>query len=152
MKLFRTYWVIFTILFYSFPASAGVTAIQDLYFGHYLVLGNKVQADVTINTDGSHSFDPAGFVEIDPPREGIYDIDELPANMAVDSVEVSSATNLLNAGIAFQTRDWQTSFDPATDAGGNLRVVVGGTLRSSGNTVEYPDGTYIATLQIDINF
>lgn len=152
MKLFYTFWVIFAVLVFPGNVFAGVTTVQELYFGHYLVLGNKVQGDVTINTDGSHSFDPAAYVEIDAPRVGMYEIDELPANMAVNSVTIDSSTNLINAGIGFQTRDWQTSFPAATDAEGKLLVIVGGTLRSSGNDVQYPDGTYLATMQITVSF
>ncbi len=152
MKLLRTLWVIFAVLCFPTSGFAGVTTVQELYFGHYLILGNKAQGDVTINTDGSHSFDPAVYVEIDAPRVGIYEIDELPANMAVNTVTISSSTNLINTGIGFQTRDWQTSFNPTTDAEGKLQVIVGGTVRSSGNTVQYPDGTYLATMQITVNF
>ncbi len=146
---------VFIVFFFCFvftEARAQVSTVQALDFGNYIVIDNSSQYDITINPDGSSSFDPAGFVIISGPSEGIYDITTSQLNQAVASVVVSQHQPLLAPGNSFQLLNFQEQHDPTTDGSGVVRVIVGATARSTGSGSTYADQTYSGSIDIQINF
>ncbi len=127
--------------------------IQALDFGSVVVIDNSAQYDITVNTDGSYSHDAGGFIEITPPQEGIYDVDNvLPAGTAVTSVTVTQDVPLTAGVNNFQVVNFTTTNTSPSDGSGVVRVTVGATARSSGTTAPYPDNTYTGTITIQVNF
>ena len=131
---------------------AGVTTIQALDFGSFIVKNNDAQYDITINTNGTYSFSAAGFFEISAPQEGIFDLDGMTPSTAITSVTVTQITPLSGSGENFQMVNFQETHPGSTDGSGVARIVVGGTARTSGSTVNYLDQSYTGSLQIQINF
>ena len=111
--------------------------------------------DITVETNGTSSYDAAGYVEITAPQEGDYTLDGLPPNTNVASVVVTEITPLTGAGggEVFNMVNFDTqTFGPRTSATGTYRVKVGATARSTGNSNPYLDQTYTGTIEIQINF
>lgn len=133
-------------------AYAGVTVVQALSFGSWISKNNNAQYDITINTNGSYTFDGGGFIEIAPPQEGVFDIDGLPVNTAIASVVVTQTIPLSASGENFQMISLQEAHPASTTAGGVAQITVGGTARTSGSTISYGDNTYNGQLEIQINF
>ena len=140
----------------SSPAMAGITTIQALGFGEFIVKNNNAVHSITANISGpAYSFDSAGFILISDAslQNGIYDLDGMPPNMAIASVVITQITPLSGAsGPNFQMNTFQESHPATTDGSGVARIRVGATAQTSGSTVPYPDQTYTGTLQIQINF
>ncbi len=152
MPLCKPFILMFVVcLLFPTNLRAGVTTIQPLSFGNFVVKRNDAQYDITINTDGSVAYDSAGYIQISPPQQGIYDIDGLPLAMAISSVDVTQFGPLSAAGNLFQMVDFQETH-PAATVGGVARIVIGATARSTGNGIAYFDQTYTGTVQIQINF
>jgi hypothetical protein len=150
----KTLWAaIFVILLCLQKAAfADVTVIQELDFGQFIVKNNDAQHDITINPGGVYSFSGAGLVEISPPEDGIYDIDGLPPNSVITSINITQLNPLQGVtGEVFQMVNMQSSFS-STNGSGVARIGIGGTARTSGNGNPYADQTYNGILQIQINF
>ena len=133
-------------------ARAGVTVVQALQFGSWISKNNDAQYDITINPNGSYTFDSAGFIEIAAPQEGIYDIDGLAVSTAIASVDVTQTISLSGSGPDFQMVNLQESHPASTDASGVARIRVGGTARTSGSGTPYIDQTFNGQLDIQVNF
>ena len=150
----KTLWAV-VILMFLFPQQsvfADVTVIQALDFGEFIVKNNDAQHDITINPGGVYSYSGAGLVEISPPDDGVYDIDGLPPNSVITSINITQLNPLQGGtGEVFQMVNMQSSFS-STDGSGVARIGIGGTARTSGNGNPYADQTYNGILQIQINF
>ena len=136
-------------------AFAGITTIQALSFGEWIVKNNDAVHSITVNLSGpAFTFDSAGFIIINPTAQlGIYDLDGMPPNMAISSVVITQITPLSGpSGPNFQMNSFQESNPGTTDGSGVARIRVGGTAQTSGSGVPYVDQTYTGTLQIQINF
>lgn len=131
---------------------AGVTVVQQMSFGSFVVKRNDAQYDITVSAGGSYGYSSVGYILIVPPQQGIFDIDGLPASTPVSSVTVSQYGPLAGSGDSFEMLSFQTSNNPTTDSSGVLRVSVGGTARSSGTGNPISDQTYNGQLEITINF
>lgn len=130
-----------------------VTTVQALDFGEWLSYGNDGEHEITVNSDGSYSADGAGFVIISAPQRGIYDIEnDFTPGAPVASVVISQIAALTYAGGTFHMDAFQETHSANVDGNGVVRVMVGGTANTSGNSSPYIDGTYNGTLQIQINF
>ncbi|MCK5384947.1 MAG: DUF4402 domain-containing protein [Alphaproteobacteria bacterium] len=136
----------------SFSVYAGVTTVQALDFGEWLSYNNDVEYEITVDTDGSYSFDSSGFVMIAAPQEGIYDIDGMTPNAAVSSVVAIQTLALTYSTGTFQMDVFQDSHGSNVDGDGVLRVWIGATANTTGNSVSYNDGTYSGTVQIQVNY
>ncbi len=155
MKKLFTFFVVLCAIFLAAPFSyAAVSVEQPFVFGDYIVKNNNAVYDVTVNTDGSHSYDGAGFIEIiDTAAPGIYNIDSLPVSTAIISVTVSQISPLTGAsGPNFPFSAFQETHPPTTDGLGVARITIGATVSTSGSGIAYIDDTYSGTIQITINF
>jgi len=152
LQIFFAFVVFSCALFFAQGTHAAVTTLQAMSFGSFLSLNNMAQYDITINTDNSYSYDSAGFVEIVAPSRGVYEIDGITPNATIVSVIVSQSAALTNGSSVFQMVDLQETHDATADSFGVVRVTIGGTARTSGNTVPYGDATYNGSLNITINF
>lgn len=142
------------LLGFSGQASAGITEVQALRFGEYIVKNNDAVYTITVNIGGVVTFDPAGFFEIAATgQDGIYDLDGMPPNMAIASVVITQITPLAGpSGPNFQMNTFQESHPATTDGSGVARIGVGANADTTGSGVPYVDQTYTGTLQIQINF
>ena len=134
-------------------ARAGITTIQALSFGNYVVANNNSVQTVTVSLSGNVTAS-SGLLEITPTaQQGIYDIDGLPANMAISSITVTALGPLAGptGGNQFSLGSFQTSFG-STDGAGVARIRLGATASTTGNGNPYPDQTYTGSIQLDFNF
>ncbi len=147
-------WIMFLCFAFTAttPATAGVTVIQEISFGSFVVKNNDAQHTITINPGGTYSFSPAGFLEILPPQQGIYDIDGLPVSTAITSVTVTQHQPLAGSGENFQIIDFQEVHPATTDGTGVARIRIGATAQSSGNGNPYADQTLNGKIDIQVNF
>lgn len=149
------YMIIALMLLECFFASknvyAGTTVTQALNFGEWAVYNNDSAYEVTISTDGSYSYNASGFIMISPPEKGIFIIDSLTANAAVQSVSISQTSPMMYIGNSFQMNTFQKAHASTVASDGTLTITVGGTAISSGTTASYPDGMYSGTLFIEID-
>ncbi len=150
MRLFACFTFIF-VLMLSVSASAAVTTIQAMSFGHFISRDNSSQYDIVVNTDGSYSYDGAGYVMVTPPQPGVYDIDGLGANGNIDAVLLTQNTPLTSLSArSFQIVNLTETHPATTDGLGVARFRIGGTARSSGNGTNYIDETFNGVVRIDI--
>ncbi len=133
-------------------SNAAVTTIQAFDFGEWVVKNNDAQHEITINTNGSYTYDSAGFIEISPPQEGIFDLDGMTPNTSIVSVVVTQFSPLSGSGIDFEMINFQETHSASTDGLGVARITVGGTARTSGAGGSYVDQTFNGIVQIQINF
>lgn len=145
------FWVV-SLFAFSAPSWAGVTVIQALNFGEFIVRNNDSPHTITVNTGGPYSFS-AGFLEINPTAQpGIYDVDGLPANTAIMSVVITQTSPLAGSGENLQMSAFQETHPASTNGAGVAQIRVGGTATTSGNGNPYLDQSYTGQLQIQINF
>ncbi len=136
----------------SSVSDAAVATVQAFDFGSWVVKNNDAQHEITINTNGSYTFDSAGFIEISPPQQGIFDIDGMTPNTAIASVVVTQITPLTGVGVDFQMINLQETHPATTDGLGVVRVTVGGTAQTTGSGGSYIDQIFNGTVEIQINF
>lgn len=145
----------FLVLLLSFSslAHAGVTVIQPLRFGEYIVKNNDAVYSISVSTGGTVVYDPAGFVEIAATgQEGIYELDGMTPGTPISSVTITQITPLSGSGPNFQMNGFTSVFPPAVDGTGRAVVRVGATAQTSGSGTPYVDQTFTGQLQIQINF
>lgn len=143
--------LLFTVL--GSHASAAVTTIQAFNMGNFIVADNSSVQTVSVTTSGIVNYS-SGLIEISPTAQpGIYDIDGLPANMAIASITVTSLGPLggPTGGNQFSIGSFQTTFG-STDGAGVARIRLGATVSTTGNGNPYPDQAYTGNIQLDINF
>lgn len=150
----RLFFLIASLLVFIAPGSAcaAVTVQQALSFGSFIMRANDAQYDITVNADGSYSYDAAGYIEITPPDRGVYLFDSLPVSTAITSVDVTQNTALVAVGGVFQMVNFQETHPATTSPLGEAQIFIGATARSNGGGSVYPDRTYIGTVDITINF
>ncbi len=151
MRLLLVLMFVFCVLTAN-TARAGVTVVQALNFGSWISKNNDAQYGITINTDGSYSFNSTGFIEISPPQVGIFDLDGMTPNTAISSVTIIQTTSLSGSGLDFQMINFTETHSASTDASGIARVTVGATAQTTGGGGSYIDQTYNGQIQIQINF
>lgn len=134
-------------------ARAGITTIQALSFGNYVVANNNSVQTVTVSLSGNVTAS-SGLLEITPTaQQGIYDIDGLTPNAVIASVDVTALTTMRGVNISNEfTLGGFTSNHTNADPAGVARVTIGGTASTTGNGLGYPDQTYSATVEIQINY
>ena len=137
---------------FALPSFAQLTVIQDLNFGEFSSRNNNAQYNLTVNPGSAYTYDPAGFIEISPPQSGIYDIGGFTPSASVASVTVTQNTPLGGVGSVFQMINFQENHSPNADPAGVVRVEIGATLQTSGDTTPYGDATYAGSVDIMVNF
>ncbi len=137
---------------FSFPARSGVSVVQGLSFGSFISKNNDAQYDITVNTNGSYSYDAAGFILISIPNPGVYDIDGLMISTAITSVDVTQNAPLSAPGNSLQMLNFTETHPGSTDASGVARIEIGATARTTGSGTLYPDQTYTGVVEIQINY
>ncbi len=155
--IMRVLWLLIVFLsccmLFITSAYAAVTTVQAISFGSWIVKKNDAQYDIVLNPDGTYTYDAAAYIEISPPRGGIYDIDGLPVSTAIASVTVTQVSPLAGgSGKTFQMLTFQETHPSSTDASGVARINIGATSRSSGDSTAYPDETYSGNINIQVNF
>lgn len=137
----------------SGQALAGITTIQALSFGNYVVANNNSVQTVTVSLSGNVTAS-SGLLEITPTaQQGIYDIDGLTPNAVIASVDVTALGPMRGVNISNEfTLGSFTANHTNVDPSGVARVTIGGTASTTGNGLGYPDQTYTATVEVQINY
>lgn len=143
--------LMFLVVFVPDPSGAQVSVQQALSFGEFLMTNNNAQHDITVNPDGTYSYD-AAYVEIVAPQRGEYLFTGMAPSTAITGVTVAQDTPLMNGARNFQMVNFQVIRPGSTDPAGEALIFLGATARSSGSTGAYPDQTYTGVIDIVINF
>lgn len=137
----------------SLSAYAGVSVTQQLDLGEWVVRDNDVVYDITLQEDGSYTYDSDGFTMISAPQEGIYEIDGFTPGASVVSVSVVQVSALSSAGKSFAMPTFYESHDATVDGGGAVTVNIGVVINTSGDGTSYPfDSIFNGTIGITVNF
>lgn len=135
------------------PAVAGLQTIRALNYGLFVVTKNDAQYDLTVNPDGSYTFDAAAFVEITPPQAGVYDIDGLDPNRAIGSITATQGALLASgSGRYFEIVDIQVEGPLVTSPTGEARILLGATVRTSGSFMNYTDEVMNGVIRVEVNY
>lgn len=131
-----------------------MTVVQPLSFGQFSLKNNNAQHQIIINAaTGTVTPDPAYVVATPAPQRGEYFLDNLPASTIVNVTIVPGNLTLGGGGppTVFTVDNYTVHPNPVTtNASGEATVYVGGTLKSTGNTIMYDSGYYEG--DIDITF
>lgn len=138
-----------TVLFPVNPALADVREIQAMTFGQWVVTDNTASHYVSVATDGSYNNSPE-LIMLEPPIQGIYEIDELPDGFVVNDVTVSIRDPLNYGSRGFLMDDFQVIYSPAV-VDGVIGVTLGARARTTGDGYNYGDGVYRGVLTIEIH-
>ncbi len=156
IRCFQFFFASLALFCFSAKAVAGVTTVQQLNFGEFIVKNNNAVHSITVNLSGpAFAYDMAGFIPINTGsiQNGIYDLDGMAASTAITSVTITQLLPLSGpGGPNFQMNTFQETHPATTDGSGVARIRVGATAQTSGTTTPYLDQTYTGTLQIQINF
>lgn len=138
----------------SLPAHAQTVTIEEnLSFGRFVMLDFTDVAEITINTNGSVT-KSTDILFIDQPQRGEYLITGAPANTSY-TVTVPQEDILVGAQPAGNFLLDNITVAPetlVTDAQGQDTFFLTGRLRSLGETIQYVDGLYDASFEIELNF
>lgn len=146
-------YIIFVCLVLSLGAAqkahASFVVIQNLHFGEFIIQDNRVSHRLTINPDGSYTPAPS-FIEITPPKPGIYQIDNLTPNSIINVTAVQIQP-MVGANNFFTLENFQVSHSNV-DQAGLATITLGADAVTSGNGSPYTDDTYTGQIQIQISF
>ncbi len=131
---------------------AAFTVLQALHFGEYAVRDDDAQYVITVNPDGSYTYDASGFVLISLPQEGILELSELIPFTVITSIVVTEVSPLQGGLGVFEMFDFQTDYDTTADVNGDLVISIGASARTSGTGSTYSDETRTGTLQVDVYY
>jgi len=142
-------------LFLAFAAPAHAVTVnttQAINFGTWFIPGNAGAYSVTINTDGSSSNSPQ-LVRVRSPQKGIYVLGDLPINTVINSLDFSQGQALTTAGgEVFTMTSFQSDSPLVTDGVGDLPLVLGATVETSGNGSGYGRGVFTGQINVEINY
>ena len=136
-----------------------INVIQDLSFGTFAIRENTMPHSITINPDGSTTYDPDIISNVDANR-GEYQFTDLPANVTFfvglsfsnppseGGLMIDNQTPLSDGGGPQFTITTLIGEDLSTDNNGDGTLYVGGTLTTSGTGATYNSGSY--TGQFDV--
>lgn len=124
-----------------------------LFFGEVAVTNNNAVHSIILEPNGSYSASSNNIIFLDAPTPGVYDFTGLPGDSVLNITFTADDVVRLTPphGEPFELVDFTYIPNPATsDAGGNARITVGATLRTTGTFIPYRSGTYQGEVTIDI--
>lgn len=137
-------------MLHAWPAQAGITELRPLDFGQWVVADPSSVQTITVPAVGAYSHS-AGLIEISPPQSGRYEVDGLPSNGVVLSIDVVMIDPLAGAGGSNFTMDNFTTSYIGPDVNGIMTLHLGArAVSDAGGT--YPDQTYNGLLEATFNF
>jgi hypothetical protein len=158
MKIAGLYVLLVSMAFIS-PASAvdypdTMTEIQPLSFGTFAMRDNSAAYSMTVSPTGMVSYSHANKIlpfGISNPQPGIFQFtDFAPSTLLVINI---ADTVITGGGPDFDLVNFVFAPDPAsTDAGGNLTLNIGATLRTSGLGGIYWDGGYSGNYVLSVSY
>lgn len=131
-------------------AHAEITQLQKLDFGEWAVTDNRSTHKIILNTDGSYTASSNSMVMLSPPKNGVYEVTELPAYNTINSVNVTVIQPMQGTGGMFLIDDF-TTLTPAADEDGVTTITLGATASTTGDGQGYNDDDYTGELQIEIH-
>lgn len=153
-NLKSTLWAFLAILTIGTNTDAqGQTLTQDrpLRFGEIATTANNAIREIQLHANGSYTASPGIFFYGDTPQLGRYRIENQAASHIMD-ITISTNATMLGAGNpVFTLHDAFTV--PAvviTDNLGNATFEIGGTLRTNGSGIAYPNGNYNALFTVTV--
>jgi hypothetical protein len=137
-------------VFCSHPSHADtLREIQPIAFGAMAITGAYPQS-ITIGADGSEH-DSGGFLPLQAVRNGVYLIENLPANTSF-TVSVADTFMVGQGTTQFDITDFTFDHNSYTTNGsGDATVNIGATLRLVNGTT-YSPGAYRGTYDLVLTF
>lgn len=138
----------------SARAQTQYTVDQELSFGRMGIPSNLSAHELIVDINGNYTADPGIVLAAPFPTNADILLEGLTPNMPFN-VTFSPGTLTLNGGgmqpYIFVT-DFTTNGPFTTTAGGTLQVLIGATLRTSGNFDPYPSGPYSGTFNVTFDY
>jgi len=127
---------------------------QDLSFGKFGITRNNADYDIVVDINGNYTADP-GYVMTAPyPTNAEIFLDMLTPSVPF-YVHLDNTTLSVNGSgnpPLLYLRDFTTNGPFVTTPGGTLTVLIGATLRTSGDMTPYETGPYTGTLDITFDY
>ena len=127
---------------------------QALSFGKFGITRNNAQHEITVDINGNYTADP-GFVMTAPyPTNAELFLDMLTPSVPL-FVDLDNSTISVNGSgnpPLLYLLNFTTNGPFVTTAGGTLTVLIGATLRSSGDNDPYQSGPYEGTFNITFDY
>lgn len=128
-------------------AKADFVVVQNIHFGEFIIQDNYKPHILTVNPDGSYTH-ASNFLQISPPKPGIYQVDELAPNSVISVI--ATQTQRLNGGNNFFTMHNFQINHSNVDGAGLAEIRLGASVATSGNGSGYTQDTYSGQIQIQI--
>lgn len=127
---------------------------QELSFGRFGITHNNAQHEITVDINGNYTADP-GFVMTTPyPTNAELFLDMLTPSVPL-FVDLDNSTLSVNGSgnpPLLYLLNFTTNGPFVTTPGGTLTVLIGATLRSSGDNDPYQSGPYTGTFNITFDY
>lgn len=127
---------------------------QDLSFGKFGITRNNANYEIIVDINGNYTADP-GFVMTAPyPTNAEIFLDMLTPSVPL-YVDLDNSTLSVNGSGTpplLYLRDFTTNGPFVTTPGGTLTVLIGATLRTSGDMTPYQSGPYTGTFDITFDY
>lgn len=133
------------------PAQAQtLTQDRPLLFGEIATTANNAMRDIQLKPDGSYIASPGIYFYGSIPQLGRYKIENQTPSHVMDVVIDASATQLGSNPVFTFHDTFTVPTVVVTDSLGNATFEIGGTLRTNGNGIPYPDGNYNALFSVTV--
>ncbi len=153
--IFHRYFVsLFLYLVLTQNVLSAITPIQELDFGTIVVVDNSSQSTITITSSGNILPTNKIWVTSEGTPAEFLITGYLPHTSLFTTVNIVSAiTATLGAPTEqFTLTAVETPAGIITNGVGEGRVLVGGTLQTTGSSTAYNNTTYQATYNLDVSF
>lgn len=126
-----------------------ISESQELSFGVFAVRRNDAVYEITVDINDNVTHDAVGIV-LGPtaPQRAEYELRDQMPNTILD-ISLTDATLTAGGAASFTITNY-THNNTSTDAGGDATVLIGATLRTSGDGTKYPTGNYTGTTDLFI--
>jgi Domain of unknown function (DUF4402) len=136
------------------PASAcaqTITETTQLTFGAIVLIDHNAVGRVTVDQNGGYSYNSNIYL-IEDPETGIYDITGGPPNATYTVTFTYPSVTITRSGINFIVDNFTVG--PATlstDGSGEDTFRIGARMQSQAG-LNYADGVYNGTIEVNVNF
>lgn len=145
----RKFLIVF-ITFYSFDALSAIAEVQALGFGQFAIGDNNSVSTLTVPYVGSRYKATNRLYPISHGQAGHYQLTAYPAFTPL-IITITDFDLSIGMSEPLEVRDF-TYDSVMTDANGDALLKVGATLKTTGSSTTYGDGSYSGNINITINW
>ncbi len=156
--ILQRYFSFFVLSFFSFGFNqkvfSAITPIQELDFGTIVVVDNSSQSSITITSSGNILPTNKIWVTSEGNPAEFLITGYLPHTTLFTTVNIVSVTTITSGAPTeqFTLIAVETPASIITSGAGEGRVLIGGTLQTTGSGTAYNNTTYEATYNLDVSF